>query len=178
MIVTASTAHREAKPDGGGGFDAVDHVFDEELFGERAALGVLAVVAVEGGGENLLVGRVGQHVSGELLDGELIERHVVVIGFDDPVPPGPVGAFGVLLKTIGVRVAGAVEPAERLSFGIVERGEGFIDKCFVGCLGIALESSCERFGLRKQSCQGERSAAQARFEIGFGLRGEFLFFQS
>ena len=49
-----------------------------ELLVVGAALGVGQRVAVEGGGDELVVGRVGQQVAGQLFDGELVERLVRV----------------------------------------------------------------------------------------------------
>ena len=57
----------------------------------------------------------GQQVAGELLDGELVERHVAVEGVDHPVAPAPHDALAVALVAVGVGVAGRVEPARRPS---------------------------------------------------------------
>ena len=53
----------------------------------------------------------GQQVAGDLLDGELVERHVAVEGVDHPVAPAPHRALAVALVAVGVGVAGGVEPA-------------------------------------------------------------------
>ena len=74
MVVAAGAAHRQAEPDGGRGLHAVDDGLDAPLFGNDAALGVDAVVAVEAGGDLLVEGGVGQHVAGDLLDRELGRR--------------------------------------------------------------------------------------------------------
>ena len=113
MIVAAGAADREAKPDRAGGLDAVDHVLDLCLGGDRAALAVEHVVAVEAGGDELIERRLRQQVAGELLDREFVERHVVVQCVDDPVPPMPLVAGAVGLESVGVGVACGVEPALR-----------------------------------------------------------------
>ena len=118
VIVATCTAGGEAEPDGGSGFDAVDNVFDVELGREGSAFGILAVVAVEGGGEELGLAWVWQHVTGDLLDGELVKRHVVTESLDDPVTPGPVGAPTVVLIAVGIGVAGGIEPEESHALGV------------------------------------------------------------
>ena len=49
MIVTAGATGGEAEPDGGGGFDPVDDVFDVELGREGSTFGILPVVGVAPG---------------------------------------------------------------------------------------------------------------------------------
>ena len=68
------------------------------------------VAAVEAGGDLLVERGVGQQVAGELLDGELVERHVPVEGLDDPVAIGPHLAVVVEVDAVRVGVAGGVEP--------------------------------------------------------------------
>ena len=51
-----------------GGLDAIDDVLDLVLLGDRPALEVDHVVAVEPGGDLLLAVAFGQQIAGELLD--------------------------------------------------------------------------------------------------------------
>ena len=76
-----------------------------------------------------------QEVAGDLVDHEAVERLVAVEGGDDPVAPGPHGPGEVVLKAVGVGVAGAVEPVHRHPLAVVRRGEQAVDQCFVapGC---------------------------------------------
>ena len=107
VVVAAGAAQGQAHPHGAGGRHAVDAVLGEELVDDDAALAVQAVVAVERGGDALLEGRAGQHVARELLDGEPVERHVGVVGVDDPVAPAPHRPLAVGLIAVGVGVAAA-----------------------------------------------------------------------
>ena len=132
VVVTTRASKRQTKPNGSGCFHAIDHVLDQELFCQRAAFAVLAVVPIERGGESLLVRRVGEHVTGKLFDRELIERHVVVERLNDPVTPGPIAAFGVVLIAVGVGIASGVHPQQCLTFGIVPSRHQFIDCLFEG----------------------------------------------
>ena len=128
--VALGTAHREPEPDGAGHVRAIDHGVVAELERVDAAFFVQHRVAVESGGDDLLAGGVRNHVSGELLDAEAIERHVVVEGFDDPIAVGPDGATAVLFVAVGVGVAGEVQPAAGPAFPIVRRREQVIDDLF------------------------------------------------
>ena len=97
MVVAARAIHGQPQPHRGGRFHSIGHVFDDELVGDNAPFVVYPVIAIEGGRQSLIASRMRQQVSGKLLDGELIERHIGVIGVDDPVPPGPLAATHIIL---------------------------------------------------------------------------------
>ena len=121
VVVAAGAPQGQAHPDGAGGRHPVDAVLGEELVDHDAALAVQAVVAVERGGDALVEGGAGQHVARKLLDGELVERHVVVVGVDDPVAPAPHRPLAVGLIAVGVGVAGGVEPLDGHPLAVARR---------------------------------------------------------
>ena len=108
--VTLRTAQREAKPRGAGGVDAIDHRVESELKRIDAALLVDHRVAMKTSGHALRQCGARQHVAGDLFDGELIERHVVVDGADYPVSPRPDGSRAILLVAVRVGITCEVEP--------------------------------------------------------------------
>jgi hypothetical protein len=112
VVVAAAAAHRQAQERRGRRLDAVDDAFDAPLLVDDAALGVHPVVAVEPRRDLLRLRRVGQQIAGDLFDGELIERHVLVVGVDDPVAPVRHEALGVGLIPMRVGVARRVEPRD------------------------------------------------------------------
>ncbi len=171
MIVAAGAAGGESEPDGGGGFDAVDDVFDIEFGRESSAFGILTVVAVEGGGEDLGVAGVWQHVTCDLLDGELIVGHVLAEGVDDPIPPGPVGAAAVVLVAVGVGIAGGVEPEKGHALGVGVGGEEGVDELVVGA--VFFEPG-ELGGSGLEAGEGKRGAAGQSWEVGLGGGVEFF----
>jgi len=130
------------------------------------------VVTVEGGGEELGIGGVGKHVSGDLFDGELIKGHIFTEGIDDPVTPGPVRAGAVDLVTVGVGVAAGIEPEESHALGVGAGGEEGVDKFFVGSVLFEF-SELGRGGLKPGESKG--GAAGEDGEIGLGRRIEFFF---
>jgi hypothetical protein len=87
--VALGAGHGEAEPGGGGDMDAIDHGVEPVLEGIDAAFLIDHGVAVEPGGDALIERGVREQITGELFDGELIERHILVEGLDDPIAPGP-----------------------------------------------------------------------------------------
>ena len=76
MIVAAGAAHGESEENRTCGVDTIDGVFQEEFLDDESGFGVVAMVAIEAGGDFLFEGGVGQEVAGKLFDGELVERFV------------------------------------------------------------------------------------------------------
>lgn len=104
----------EGEEGGAGGVDAVGHGFDAALFAVGAGFDLEERVAMETGGDELVGGRVGEQIAGELFDDELVE--------------GPVAVEGV-------GVAGLVQPLARPAFAELGGGEEAVDDGFVG-LGL------------------------------------------
>ena len=174
VVVAAGAAHRQAEPDRGRRLDAVDGVLDEELVDDDAPLAVLAVVAVERGGDALVAGRTGQHVASELLDGEPVERHVGVVGVDHPVAPAPHRSLAVGLVAVGVGVAGRVEPLDRHPLAVARRAEQPVDRLLVGVRGVVVQERGELARRRRQPRQVERRAPQQRRPVGLRRRRQAL----
>ena len=100
MVVATTAIERQAKPNRAHGLGHVEHIIDAILLGDAAALAIDHVVAVEAGGQNLFVRRIRQKITGQLLNRELIERHVVVERTNHPVAPGPHRTLTVTLIAV------------------------------------------------------------------------------
>ena len=137
--VALGAAHGEAEPHGAGGVDAIDDGLDAELFAVRSTLLVDEGVAVEGGGDELGFGGVGKEVAGELLDGEAVEREVVVEGLDDPIAVGPHVAATIDRVAVGVGIAGLVEPVPPPALAVVRAGEEAIDEARPGVGALVVD---------------------------------------
>src|SRR6185436_8738085 len=117
--VTFGAHHREAQPGGAGGGDPVLYRFGPILFVVAAAFVVDLGVAVKTSGNLLLQGGVGQQVAGQLLDGELIKRHVLVERVDHPFTVRPDRTRQVHLIAIGIGVTRQVQPSARDVFAVM-----------------------------------------------------------
>ena len=90
---------------------------------------------MEGGGDDLVLGRVRQQVSGQLLDRELVEGLVLVEGLDHPVAISPDDASRVARVAGAVGIAGEIEPLAGPVFAIGGLGEEVGDDFGVRGLG-------------------------------------------
>ena len=110
MVVAGRTTERQAEKDRAGGFHAIDHVAHEHFFFDHAAFVGRHVGAAKAGGDLLHQCGIVQKISRQLLDRELVERHVVVEGADDPIAVRPDLTIVVEVQAVGVGVAGRIEP--------------------------------------------------------------------
>ena len=132
MVVADGAAGGHAEEELAEGFGAVAGVEDFVFLVDDAAFVGGDVAAAEAGGDLLLQRGVGEQVAGELLDDELVERHVVVEGADDPVAVGPDFAVVVEMDAVGVGVAGGVEPVAAAMLAPVLGIQQAIDERLVG----------------------------------------------
>ena len=116
----------------------------------------------------------GQQIAGELLDGEAVERHVVVEGRDDPVAIEPHLPFVVEVQAVRVGVAGDVEPVAGHLLAVMLRGEIAIDHLFVSIRRVVREERVHLGERRRQPGQRERDAANERRPIRFRRQGQVL----
>ena len=110
VIVTAGTLQCQAQKRRAERIDAIDHITDAKFFLDDAALFVLQVEAVEGGGEPLFPGGVRQQVAGELPGHKPVEGQVFIEGLDDPVAIRPDWPGRIHLIAVGIGVARQIEP--------------------------------------------------------------------
>ncbi len=118
MVVTAAAIEGQGEPHGPGGFRHVHDVVHAVFFGDPSAFAVDGMITEEAGGKALFSGSVGQEITCELPDGEVIPGNVAVERVDDPVSPRPHGAFTVALVAVRVCVARGVEPGPRHPFAV------------------------------------------------------------
>ena len=102
---------------------AIDDRREPELFVVRAALGVRLRVAVKPRRHAVGERRLRQHIAGELLHRELIERHVRIQRAHQPVAPRPDLATAILFVALRVRVAREIHPQRRPALAEMRRRE-------------------------------------------------------
>ena len=105
-----STLQRGTEPDGARGVDAVDDLVDPAFLRLGTRFDVGGRAAMKASGNDLLRRGIGQQISGDLLQRELIERHVGIERVHHPVAPGPDFAQIIALEAMRVRIAGEIEP--------------------------------------------------------------------
>ena len=132
MAMAAGARQGEPEPDGCGRIDAVHHILDRVFLGDDPPFSIAAMVAVEARRNPLLQRRPRQHVARELLDRELVKRHVPVICIDYPVAPSPHHARRIGLIPVRIRVSGRAQPSGRHPFSESRRGQQPIDHLLVG----------------------------------------------
>ena len=120
----------------------------------------------------LLIERaVGKQVAGQLLDRELIERHVAIEGVDHPIAKRPHLAIIVDMNAVGVGIAGGIEPIATPMFALARRGQQPIDIFFIGVGRFVVRGIlrlARASGGRPVRSRHTRRASVRR--IGFGRR--------
>ena len=127
VVVTPRAAKRQPEENRRRRLDAIHHGLDAVLLIDDASLALDRMVAVEAGRHALGDRRVRQQVAGELLEGEPVERHVVVERANHPVAPRPHHAAAVKAVPVRVGVARGVEPVERHPLAVSRRCQQSID---------------------------------------------------
>ena len=89
------------------------------------------MVAVEAGGEDLFLGRIGQEVSRHLPGDEGVERKIAVVGADDPVAPGAHVAVLIIQVSVTVGEAGDIQPVGSHALAVMCGGEVAVDQLFI-----------------------------------------------
>jgi len=167
--VALRTADGEAHPHASGGVDAIDEVLVARFFFIDAGLGVQRGVTVKTGARR----HIGK-VSGDLGDGELVIRHVVIEGLDDPVTVAVgVGAEAVSEEAVRVGIAGHVEPVAAPALAKAGIGEELIDES-----GVFFASKVSAVRWRRQANEIEIEPADegAGSSTWRGLEAVFLQF--
>jgi len=87
VVMALCAGHGQSEPGGGSGIDAVEKNDEALFFCNCTTFTVEQVIAVKAAGNFLVGGCIREEVTGELPDGELIEREVFVECTNDPVSP-------------------------------------------------------------------------------------------
>ena len=153
--VALGTGHRRAHPGGKGRVDTIDDRFVAELFVVRAALTVRHRVAVKGGRDELIPRRLLEEISGDLLNRELVKRHVLIEGAQHVVTIGPDRARRIIGIPGRVRVARKVEPDTGPALSIGGLGKEPVKVGLVGVRGGIIDKGDDFFPRRRQSGEVE-----------------------
>ena len=170
--VALGTGHRGAHPDGEGRVDAVHDGGGAPLLVVRAAFVVSHRVAMEGGALELFVRRAVEQVGGELLQGEPVERQVVVEGVDDVVTVSPDDARRIVRVTGAVRVAREVQPQPRPVLAVARLRQLRVHEALVSLRLLVGDERVHLGDARRQAGEVQRDATGERVAVGLRLGEE------
>ena len=133
---------------------------------------------MESGGDLLLDGRIGQQVAGNLLDGELVERHIAVEGVDHPVAIAPgVRPGQVFFVAVAIGVTRQIQPLPRPFFAIVRGEQQTVHKPLVRVGTRVGEKRSYFLRSGRQASEIETHAPDQRDAVGFGRGFDILGFE-
>ncbi len=153
--MATGASHGQGQPSRTRGLDPVDHRLHEPFLHDPSPFPIESMVAVEPGGHDLVLRRIGQHIPGQLLDGELVKRQVSVVRSDQPFPPQPHVPAPVALKPVAVRITGQVQPLQRHPLPEMGRSEQPVQGLFVGIRRLVFGKGVHLFERGGQTGQVE-----------------------
>ena len=175
--VALSAGKARAHPDRHGGIRSINHRGVAKFFVVRSAFIVCHRVAMESGGDQLIIFGVRQEVPSNLFNRELVKWEVGIDRADGVVAKSPDRPTGIIGVTCGVGVAGKIQP---LSSPVLSKSRGreeSIHHPFVGVWGPVLEKKISVFGGGWEPCKIEGNAASEDQSAGFWLGVKMLFFE-
>src|SRR5205814_9054363 len=111
--------------------DTVHHRLNAELLRVNATFLIDLGVAMETSGNLLPDGRLRKQIAGELPDGKLVERQVLIERADYPVAVLPNRTRRVDGIAVRVRVTGRVQPPSAPAFAVMGRGQQLVHQPLV-----------------------------------------------
>ena len=170
VVVALRAGQGQPQPGRGRRVHAVEEDVEALLLGDGPTLAVEQVVAIEARGNELVVGRLGQQVARELLDGESVKRHVRVQRAHHPITPHPLKRVAVLLEAIAVRIARGIEPRQRHALAVVRRLHQPVHQPLVSIRRGVCDKGIHLLRFRGKADQVQRQPANECPPIGFGRR--------
>ena len=157
VVVTLRAAHGQAQPHRPYRTRAVDSLLKCVLLGIHPSLAIPERVAMESGRDPLVDSRVGQEVTGDLLNREAVEWHGAIDRVDHPAPVPPCMRPRVILGiSVRIRVSHLIEPVHRLLLAKVVGGEEPINRALVRAVAPVVKERPLLIHCRDQPCHVER----------------------
>ena len=168
MIVAAGAFESHSHEHGADGHHAIDDVADVDFLFDRSTFAGGDVTAVETGGNQLIRCRVGKQIPSDLFDHKLVVRLIPVQCPHHPIPVGPHLAIVVQVQSMGIAVAGRVQPEPRHVLAVTRGTQQPIDDLFVGIRRFVGQKCIDLVRRGWQPGQIQRDPAQQRDAIGLG----------
>ena len=174
MAVADGALAGQAHPGIGHRGGAVDGIAKQQFLVDRSPLARRHIAAGESGGDLLVERGVWQQVTGELFDREAIERHVGVERLHDPVAVGPHLPLIVEVETVGVGIAGDVEPVAGHLLAVMGALQQTIDRFLIRIGRRVSDEGIDLGQRRRQPRQRERQSPDERRLVGLGVDRQAL----
>ena len=130
MVVTLGALYGHPEDSFADRVDAVEHRLHAELFRVYAALFVDHRVTQETGGHLLILRGIRQQIARNLLDHELVVRHIAIERMDHPIAVEPHQARRVFFVAVGIGIAGGVQPVASPALAVTEAKASRRSTCF------------------------------------------------
>ncbi len=144
VIVAGGAADRQAQEHVAGRLGSVLGIDRFVLLGNGATFVGRDVVAVKAGRHQLRQRWIGQQIAGDLLDGELVKRLVVVERLNHPIAIGIHLTIVIDVDAVRIAIARGVEPEAGAVLTPVIRLEQAVDQLFVRPVGTIVQEARER----------------------------------
>ena len=162
------TPHRQSHPNLQRRIDTVFHGRDSELLIIGSPFVIAQGRAMKSRRDTLSHRGTFKQISGELFDGELIVRHIVVERMDHPIAIGPKIPCQILLVPFGIGVASQIEPQAAPMLAETWMDEQLLDHAFDRSIAIELvfsDKSLDPRSLRMQADEVEPKTPDQRVRI-------------
>ena len=151
--VALRAAHRQPHPHLHRCVHPVANRLGAKLLVVGATLGVRLGVAMERRREQLVARWLRQQVAGQLLDGELVVRHILIECLDHPVAIFPDDAQRVRAVAGRVRITGEIKPNPRPAFAVGRPGHEVVHQQLVGVGALIVHERLHIAGCGRQPGQ-------------------------
>ena len=132
MSMALGTAKRQSQPRRGGRAHAIGHRVEAELERVNPSFFIKHRISMKSRCDALIDGRVGKHVSRQLLDRKLIVRNISVDRVDDPVTVRPHRSLSIFFIAIRIGIASQIEPLSTPAFTVMWGCQQSVKQPFVG----------------------------------------------
>ena len=153
VCVALGTTHGESQPNRSDRIGSIECRSDPKFLLVGTTFGVGEGLAIEGGGNALIGSRVGKLITRQLLDRELIERHIAIECLNHPVAVNVcIGAIAIFFISIAIGVACQVQPMPSPAFAKVLGAQQPVDHFLNGgiCIQCVIGSKGFHFAMRWQ----------------------------
>ena len=172
MAVASRTASRESHPDGRNRFYSITRVENRVFLVDDSAFVGRHVAAIETGRDFLIERGIGKKIARQIFNRELIIRHVLAEGLDDPVTVSPHLTIVIEVNAVRVGVARIVQPITPTMLAPLRRLQKLIDKFFVSVLGRITDKRVHTFRGWRQTGDVKTGSTRQRAPIGRSRRSE------